>query len=102
MAGFVTVLLCSNLIGPAKVCRIELPLALPVIGTALVFGIVFGLNAWHDAVASGVAATAGTVMLASLPTIIGMQMTLSAIHFDIGNEPRTPLKNLLGGNGGAR
>jgi queuosine precursor transporter len=38
MAGFVTVLLCSNLIGPAKVCEIEFPFALPVIGATLIFG----------------------------------------------------------------
>ena len=38
MAGFVTVLLCSNLIGPAKVCAIELPFALPLLGGLLVFG----------------------------------------------------------------
>ncbi len=38
MAGFVTVLLCSNLIGPAKVCELELPLALPLVGATLVFG----------------------------------------------------------------
>ena len=38
MAGFVTVLLCANLIGPAKVCQIDLPLALPLIGTSLIFG----------------------------------------------------------------
>jgi uncharacterized integral membrane protein (TIGR00697 family) len=34
MAGFVTVLLCSNLIGPGKVCRIDLPF--PVLGLAFV------------------------------------------------------------------
>jgi len=34
MAGFVAVLLCSNLIGPAKVCAFELPF----LSTALVFG----------------------------------------------------------------
>ncbi len=34
MAGFVTVLLCSNLIGPAKVCEI----ALPALGATLTFG----------------------------------------------------------------
>jgi uncharacterized integral membrane protein (TIGR00697 family) len=34
LAGFVAVLLCSNLIGPAKVCEI----ALPLFGTSLVFG----------------------------------------------------------------
>ena len=38
MAGFVTVLLCSNLIGPAKVCEIDLPFALPLIGATLIFG----------------------------------------------------------------
>ncbi len=38
MAGFVTVLLCSNLIGTAKVCEIELPFVLPLIGASLVFG----------------------------------------------------------------
>ena len=38
MAGFVTVLLCSNLIGTAKVCMIELPFALPIIGNHLTFG----------------------------------------------------------------
>ena len=38
MAGFVTVLLCSNLIGPAKTCEIALPFAVPFIGSALVFG----------------------------------------------------------------
>jgi uncharacterized integral membrane protein (TIGR00697 family) len=34
MAAFVAVVLCSNLIGPAKVCELEIPL----LGLALVFG----------------------------------------------------------------
>lgn len=38
MAGFVTVLLCSNLIGPGKSCAITLPFSLPLIGSLLVFG----------------------------------------------------------------
>jgi len=38
MAAFVTVLLCANLIGPAKVCELELPFALPIVGATLVFG----------------------------------------------------------------
>ena len=38
MAGFVAVLLCANLIGPAKVCEISLPIVLPLIGASLVFG----------------------------------------------------------------
>jgi uncharacterized integral membrane protein (TIGR00697 family) len=38
LAGFVAVLLCSNLIGPAKVGEIALPFALPLVGASLVFG----------------------------------------------------------------
>ena len=64
---------------------------------ALAFGIVFGVSQWMHSIENGVAATAGTVMLASLPTIIGMQMLLSAIHFDIGNEPRVPLRRVFAG-----
>ena len=39
LAGFVTVLLCSNLIGTAKVSAISLPFALPLVGATLVFGV---------------------------------------------------------------
>ncbi|HET7134234.1 MAG TPA: queuosine precursor transporter [Gammaproteobacteria bacterium] len=39
LAGFVTVLLCSNLIGTAKVSEISLPFALPVVGATLIFGV---------------------------------------------------------------
>jgi uncharacterized integral membrane protein (TIGR00697 family) len=38
MAGFVAVLLCSNLIGPAKVAELQLPFYVPGIGMALIFG----------------------------------------------------------------
>ena len=69
-----------------------------ILGPALLtFGLIFGLGKWWQSIQTSVAATAGTVMLASLPTIVGMQMLLSAIHFDIGNEPRVPLRRLLRG-----
>ena len=38
MVGFVTVLLCSNLIGPAKVGYITFPFTLPLLGDNLSFG----------------------------------------------------------------
>ena len=38
MAAFVTVLLCSNLIGPAKIVELPLPAALPLLGSAVSFG----------------------------------------------------------------
>lgn len=63
----------------------------------LIFGTTFGLREWYASSETGIAATAGTVMLASLPIIVGVQMLLSAIHFDIGNEPSVPLRRLLRG-----
>lgn len=38
MVGFVTVLLCSNLIGPGKRCQLDLPFAIPGLGSQIVFG----------------------------------------------------------------
>lgn len=38
ITGFVTVLLCSNLIGPGKVCQLDLPFRVPFIGDQLIFG----------------------------------------------------------------
>lgn len=71
-----------------------------VLGPALLmFGVYFGVVEWLASVRTGVAATAGTVMLAALPVILGVQMLLSAVHFDINNEPRVPLRRLLGTHG---
>lgn len=62
----------------------------------LLFGVVFGLSEWLASNQAGISATAGTVMLAALPTIIGMQFILSAIDHDIRNVPTIPLHRLLG------
>lgn len=65
----------------------------------LAFGLWVGTTEWLASARSGVAATAGTVMLAALPVIVGIQMLLSAVHFDINNEPSVPLSRLLGIHG---
>lgn len=68
-----------------------------VLGPSLfAFGVCFGAAQWLESIRTHIAATAGTVMLAALPVIIGIQMMLSAIHFDINNEPTVPLRRLLG------
>ena len=38
LVGFVTVLLCSNLIGPGKVCQFRLPFWIPLFGDRVDFG----------------------------------------------------------------
>ncbi len=62
----------------------------------LVPGAAFGAWHWYSSVATGVAATSGTVMLAALPVLLGGHLLLSAINFDIDNVPRRPLHPLLG------
>jgi glycosyltransferase involved in cell wall biosynthesis len=64
----------------------------------LVFGFLLGLfgliwGVWHWALASqaGVAATTGTVMLAVLPIIVGVQLLLQALTLDIANIPTEPI-----------
>ena len=64
-----------------------------VIGTAMmVFGLTYGLCKWHQSLVTGVEASAGTVMLAALPTLAGIQLILSFINYDILRVPRRPLQ----------
>jgi hypothetical protein len=57
----------------------------------MLFGFVFGIANWIDSAKSGTVASAGTVMLSALPIIVGLQMLLSAMNFDMQNVPRRPL-----------
>jgi dolichol-phosphate mannosyltransferase len=56
-----------------------------------VFGAIWG--AWHWAISlqTNVAATTGTVMIAVLPIIVGVQLLLQAITLDIQNAPTVPI-----------
>ena len=64
-----------------------------VFGFALTgFGVVFGSLEWARSIDSGQAASTGTVMIATLPTILGFQLLLNFLSVDIGNEPRVPLQ----------
>jgi dolichol-phosphate mannosyltransferase len=63
-----------------------------LVGTALtVFGAVYGGLAWYTNAHAGRMSPVGTVMIAVLPILVGIQMLLSAVNYDILNEPRTPL-----------
>jgi len=67
-----------------------------VLGFALfLFGIVFGALRWHESVISGVPATAGTIMLAALPVLLGGQLLIAALNYDIAHVPRRPLHKQL-------
>lgn len=57
------------------------------------FGLVTGIGAWSRSIETGVPASAGTVMLAGLPFIIGFQLLLSFLNYDIQNAPRRALSS---------
>ncbi|MGE0085822.1 MAG: glycosyltransferase family 2 protein [Desulfococcaceae bacterium] len=74
-----------------NICSVEILSSIVFI----IFGTVFGLFHWYRSFAEGVPATTGTVMLAALPVILGFQMALSAIHFDVSNIPQFPIHKLF-------
>ncbi|MDZ4730817.1 MAG: glycosyltransferase family 2 protein [Xanthomonadales bacterium] len=66
-----------------------------VAGTLLfLFGLFTGVDAWSASVNTGITASAGTVMLAGLPIILGFQLLLSFLNYDIQNQPTMPLSRL--------
>ena len=60
-----------------------------------VAGVVFGAYRWIESVETDVPATAGTVMLSALPIVIGIQLLLAAIQYDIQNVPTDPAQHDL-------
>jgi len=63
---------------------LELPL-----GVALGwFGLIFGLVKFTESSATAVPATAGTVMMSAVPLILGFQLVLAFLSYDISSVPR--------------
>lgn len=60
----------------------------------LAFGSLYGLN-WLAVRDPGQAASAGVVMTAALPVIIGVQLLLQAMNFDVINVPSRPIHPYL-------
>ncbi len=60
-------------------------------GLGFAFGCVFGARAWYHSYATNVLTPVGTVMLAVLPILIGVQFLLNFLNFDIASVPRRPL-----------
>ena len=51
------------------------------------FGAVFGALHWVQSIRTGVPATAGTVFVAALPIILGVQLLLVAVVLDVLSSP---------------
>lgn len=70
-----------------SLASIELPVGLLM----LVFGICYGGYHWVGSAQEGVPTPAGTVMLAALPVLMGIQLVLAFLGYDIASIPKRPL-----------
>ena len=66
-----------------SVASLELPLGLGLI----TWGVLFGLFHWVKSFAVSAITPAGTVMFSALPIILGVQLCLAFIAFDVAAEP---------------
>ena len=74
-----------------SIASVQLLLSIPL----MAFGTIFGLYHWIVNMAHGSITPPGTVMVAALPIVIGVQLLLSFIGHDMQGEPRVPLTGLL-------
>lgn len=66
-------------------------------GVALfLFGLLFGLSAWVEGSTAGTPNNSGTVMVAALPVLVGVQLVLAFLGFDLQNVPREVVHRRLG------
>lgn len=57
----------------------------------LTFGVVFGSMQWLHAIHHHITTPLGTIMLATLPIITGLQFLLAFLGFDVMNIPSRPI-----------
>ncbi|MBB1598185.1 glycosyltransferase family 2 protein [Achromobacter sp. UMC46] len=66
-------------------------LELPAGVLLLAFGVLYGGSRWISSSMSGEPTPAGTVMLAALPVLIGIQLILAFVGYDISRVPHKTL-----------
>lgn len=73
-----------------SLASIELPLGLMM----LISGIGYGLTHWIASARVALLTPAGTVMLAALPVLMGIQFILAFFSYDISSVPTRPIHRL--------
>jgi dolichol-phosphate mannosyltransferase len=74
-----------------SLASIELPIGIVLFS----FGSIFGLWNWYTSFYDGIPASNGTIMLAALPMLMGLQLVLSFLAYDINSTPRDAIYPLL-------
>jgi glycosyltransferase involved in cell wall biosynthesis len=62
----------------------------------IVFGATFGSYHWWQSIVTGRAAPTGTIILAAMPVLVGLQLVLAFLAYDIANVPSRPISSRLG------
>ena len=75
-----------------SLASVELPLGLAL----LAWGTVYGALHWIASAKAGVATAPGTVMLSALPVLMGMQLVLAFLAYDIASVPRRAIHRMTG------
>jgi len=75
-----------------SLASIELPVGIFL----LIGGGVFGIYHWIESMHEGVVTPVGTVMLSVLPILIGLQLVLSFLAYDISSVPQRPIHKRIG------
>ena len=70
-----------------SLASIELPLGLCLV----IFGLTFGSYHWMRSLQAGMLTTAGTVMLAALSILMGLQFVMAFLGYDIASVPKRPM-----------
>ena len=74
----------------------QLKEACTALGIPLIaFGAWIGVTRWYDGYLHNTPATSGTVMLAALPVLVGIQLVLAFLSYDLQNVPREVLHRRL-------
>jgi dolichol-phosphate mannosyltransferase len=87
LKGFLRRILHRYFLDDFSAVSIFLMLGLPL----LAGGFSFGVFTWWQLVRAGEVASAGTVMLAALPFLLGFELLLQATVLDVQGVPRTPI-----------
>jgi glycosyltransferase involved in cell wall biosynthesis len=66
-------------------------LELPLGWALMIFGVIFGSVEWAESIGTGIAATAGTVMIPSVSVITGLQLVLAWVNYDVAQVPKHPI-----------
>ena len=91
LRNFVKRIVYNYYLRDLSLASFELPLGLAL----MLGGAIFGLSRWVAGAHIGATATAGTVMLAALPFLAGLQLILAFLGYDISSAPRRPIHKSL-------